>query len=93
MNIHEFRMAGQANAQIIIADETYSNFNNATTSKHNVTDESGILVLASDDDNGHVYGHASIGVDAPPPPTPPPTPTTVPPDGESALYLPLLNVP
>jgi hypothetical protein len=83
MNIHEFRMAGQADAQIIIADETYSNFNNATTSKHNVTDESGILVLASDDDNGHVYGHASIGIDAPPPP----------PDGESALYLPLLNVP
>ena len=78
----EVLMQGEGEAPLLISDETYNMFNNATSSKRNVTDESGILVLASDDDNGSVYGHGSIGIEPPPPP-----------EEDSEIYLPLLTMP
>jgi hypothetical protein len=43
-----------------IEDTTYDKVDNATSSKHNATDASGIVVLASDDVNGQVYVHNII---------------------------------
>lgn len=66
---------GLLEATIVIGDSTYDLFNNATSSKRNVTNASGIVVLASDDDNGHFYGHGTIGITDP---TPTATPTNTP---------------
>jgi hypothetical protein len=69
-------------AAIIIGDSVYDMFNNATSSKRNVTNTSGIVVLASDDENGSFYGHGLLGGSAPPTPTntpPGPTVTNTPP--------------
>jgi hypothetical protein len=64
-------------ATIVIGDSTYDLFNNASSSKRNVTNASGIVVLASDDDNGHFYGYGTVGIVGPTP-TPTATSTTEP---------------
>lgn len=43
-----------------IADSTYVNIDNATSTKQNVNNATGIVVLASDDVNGKVYVHNFI---------------------------------
>lgn len=47
--------------QRALADDIYNRFRHPTTSKAPVTNASGILVLASDDVNGTIYGHNLIG--------------------------------
>ena len=44
-----------------IWDSTYKNIDNATSTKQNVNNVTGIVVLASDDYNGQVYVHNIIG--------------------------------
>jgi hypothetical protein len=44
-----------------IKDSTYKNIDNATTTKQNVNKTTGLVVLASDDINGKVYLHNSVG--------------------------------
>jgi hypothetical protein len=76
----DIEIDGLLAAPIIIGDSTYDQFNDATSSKRNVTNASGIVVLASDDENGHSYGHGLIGVTSPTPTAtttlPPSTPTS-----------------
>lgn len=47
--------------KLFIADSTYSTINNATSTKRNVNNTTGLVVLASDDPNGQVYVHNVIG--------------------------------
>lgn len=75
LDSQDVNVEGLLDATIVIGDSTYDLFNNATSSKRNVTNASGIVVLASDDDNGHFYGHGTIGIT---PPTPTATPTNTP---------------
>lgn len=56
-----------ADAPILIGDSTYDQFNNATSSKRNVTNASGIVVLASDDENGSFYAYGTINIAGPTP--------------------------
>ena len=51
--------------KLFISDSQYKNVNNATSSKQNVNNTTGLVVLASDDPNGKVYVHNVIG-DPPP---------------------------
>lgn len=48
-----------------IEDLEYDRFDSSTTSKHNVNDTTGLVVLASEDHSGRVYGHNVMG-DPPP---------------------------
>jgi hypothetical protein len=65
--LDSFELSGFLDAPIVIGDTTIDLFNNATSSKRNVTNASGIVILASDDDNGHVYGHGTINIAGPTP--------------------------
>jgi hypothetical protein len=47
--------------KLFIADSTYNTVNNATSTKRNVNNTTGLVVLASDDNNGQVYVHNVIG--------------------------------
>lgn len=67
LDAFDLQVDGLLDAPIMIGDSTYDQFNNATSSKRNVTNGSGIVVLASDDENGHFYGHGLLGVASPTP--------------------------
>ncbi|MCI0398636.1 MAG: hypothetical protein L0322_27420 [Chloroflexi bacterium] len=98
LDAFEVPLRGVLDAPILIGDSTYNAFNNPTSSKRNINDTSGVLVLASDDDNGSFYGHGTLGGAVPPTPTPTspstpgPTPTSTPqPPGGERVYLPLIK--
>jgi len=57
-----------AGAPLIIADETHFRANNPTTSKHSINSDTGLLVLASDDDTGSYYLHNYQAITPPVPP-------------------------
>jgi hypothetical protein len=48
-------------ATLFIADNGYDNMNNATSTKQNLNATTGMVVMASDDINGHVYAHNALG--------------------------------
>jgi hypothetical protein len=52
---------GTGGATEFIADSNYSNINHATSTKQNLNNITGLVVLASDDPNGHVYVHNVMG--------------------------------
>jgi hypothetical protein len=56
---------GSGGASQFIADSTYINLNDATSTKQNLNNTTGLVVLASDDPNGDVYVHNVKG-DPPP---------------------------
>jgi hypothetical protein len=56
---------GGTAAEFAIADSGYDSMNNVTSTKQNVDDTTGLVVMASDDDNGSVYAHDSIGDPSP----------------------------
>jgi hypothetical protein len=62
-------------APILIGDNTYDRINNASSTKQNINNLSGLTVLASDDTNGFVYVHNVL---YPSSPTPTNTPTNSP---------------
>lgn len=61
-------------APIMIGDSTYINIDDATSTKQNVNNISGILVLAADESNGRYYVHNELHSQ----PTPTPTNTASP---------------
>jgi hypothetical protein len=91
------RKAG-SDAPLLIASDTYIDINNPTSTKQNLTDASGLVVLASDDTTAgaplhHVYVHGVLGGSSVPTPTPSPTPSETPtetplPSEDNMVYLP-----
>lgn len=67
-----------------IEDEEYDRFDSSTTSKHNFDETTGLVVLASEDHSGRVYGHNVLG-------DPPPVVTGLTP-GRGATDVPLASV-
>lgn len=52
---------GTGGATEFIADSNYRNINNVTSTKQNPSNLTGLVALASDDFNGHVYAHNVMG--------------------------------
>lgn len=72
---------GVAAAPVFIGDTTtYCNINDPTSTKQMATEETGIVVLASDEVE-QVYVHNGVGGTQPPPPPP----------GDFSLYLPVVR--
>jgi hypothetical protein len=79
---------GIADAPVFIGDtDTYCNINNPTSTKQMVTEDSGITVLASDEDDpeAEVPAHMVYVYNIVPGSTPPP-----PPPGDFNVYLPIV---
>lgn len=51
--------------QVFLEDETLTKIDNATTTKQHVNSHTGLVVLASDDDNGSMYVHNFVTQPAP----------------------------
>lgn len=65
----------------------FENISNPTSTKQNITDATGMVVMAVDDVNGHVYVHNMTGGGAPT--QPPPATATPVAGGSGTVYLPV----